>query len=125
MWGTLFAFQPERTLIVHSCIKEEPPLPDRGAASINAESYALAAILECEVRNLNFAASEIDSQYVEIFALEPRRPESVRRRPVLHGMIDVLEKLPGDPLMDASRDTIGIDQQYGNLRLTFDLNRAG
>src|SRR5438270_12640807 len=110
MWGTVFAIQPERTLILHSCIEEEPPLPDRGAAAFDSESHAFGAILEFEVRNLDLTAlREGFPIRLEVFALEPRAPNLFGEEPVLHGMIDVFEKLPVDPFINWSRDPVGVD----------------
>ena len=100
------AFQPERTLVLHSAVEEDAALPDALRGRLRRwRRTLLRAILEIDVRNLDFAAvRERFPICLEIFAFESGAANLFGKQPVLHGMIDVLEKLPVDPLIDGSRD---------------------
>lgn len=119
MRGTCLAFQPKRTLVPNARIEEQAALPDRRATSFDAEAHAFGTILEFDVCQFDLPAfGRRLPVRLEVFALKPGAANLLGKEPIFHGMVDVFQKLPVDPVIDLCRNPVCIDEQDGDARLT-------
>ena len=112
-----FAFgslhQKTSTSAIHSRVSAKAihrtsrPHPERCAPAGSPRDHfrragvRFRAILEVDVHNANLAAfREGFPIHFEVFALKTSAANLFSEEPVLHGMVDVLKKLPIDPLID-------------------------
>src|ERR1019366_4065139 len=104
--------QPKRSIVPHARVKRDAPLPDRRPTIIDAQAHALCSILEVDVGDPNLAAVSGGFPICfEVFTFKTSAANLLGKKPVLHGMVDVFEKLTIDPLIDRRRDSVCVHEQ--------------
>ena len=89
-----------------------------GTAALWAEAHALLSVPEFEVGNFDPAAvRERLPVGLEVLALEPASTNLLGKEAIDNRVIDVFQEVTVDPLVDRTRDAVGIDQQDCYSRL--------